>query len=83
MQSESSSADAFEIRCESCSVSFPSDTRICMHCGAKLDKRLASGEDEATPHPEDGEVSIGRRLGSTSMWIVLAVIAALARLCER
>lgn len=83
MQNESSSADAFEVRCESCNVSFPSDTRLCLHCGAKLNKRLSWGEDHAAPQPEEGEVSIGRRLGSASMWIVLAVVAALARLCER
>ena len=83
MQSEPSSAHAFEVRCESCNVSFPSGTRRCLHCGAKLNSRLSLGENDAAPHPEAGEVSIGRRLGSASMWIVLAVVAALARLCER
>ncbi|MGE4653241.1 MAG: hypothetical protein AAEJ53_20330 [Myxococcota bacterium] len=83
MENESPSTHAFEVRCESCNVSFPSGTRLCLHCGAKLNKRLSWGEDEAASHPEEGEVSIGRRLGSASMWIVLAVVAALARLCER
>ena len=83
MQPESPAAHAFEVRCDSCNVSFPSATRRCLHCGAKLDKRLSRGEDLDAPQPEEGEVSIGRRLGSASLWIVVAVVAALARLCER
>jgi len=32
-----SAADPFEVRCHRCDVSFPVETRVCMHCGGRID----------------------------------------------
>jgi len=82
MQTDSANPNPFEIRCENCAVSFPRETRQCIHCGAALGTRFAWGQNEEATAPTDGEGSVARRMGSAVLWIVLAFSAVLARLCE-
>ena len=82
MQTDSSNPNPFEIRCENCEVSFPVETRRCLHCGAPLGTRFSWTQTEEASQPASSEVSVGRRLGSAALWIVLALSAVLARLCE-
>ena len=82
MQTESSDPIPFEIRCENCDVTFPRETRHCLHCGEKLGSRVFPRPDEEPAQAAEGEFSIGRRLGSAGLWAVLALSAVLVRLCE-
>lgn len=82
MQTESSDPIPFEIRCENCEVSFPRETRRCLHCGEKLGSRFSLGPAEDPPQAAEGEFSVARRLGSAGLWAVLALSAVLVRLCE-
>ena len=75
------SPNPFEIRCENCSVSFPSETRTCIHCGAALGSRFSWGGGEEAEVPVEGEGSVARKMGSAMLWIALALSAVLARLC--
>jgi len=83
METDPSSATPFEIRCENCNVSFPVKTKSCLHCGAPLGTRFSWAPAESASQPETNEPTPGRRLGSMALWIVLALAATLARLCER
>jgi hypothetical protein len=38
-----SSASTFEIRCAHCNVSFPAETRQCIHCGRAINSREQAG----------------------------------------
>ncbi len=38
-----SAASPFEVRCHRCDVTFPVETRNCVHCGGRLDPRDQSG----------------------------------------
>jgi hypothetical protein len=86
----------FEVYCYRCRVSFALGTRTCVHCGAPIGRnRMGAGPGPVQPgepaaegvpleladEGELQEVSIGRRLGGTSLWILLAIGAALARMC--
>lgn len=82
MQSDPTSPSPFETRCENCDVSFPSETRQCLHCGAPLGARFPWSQVEEAPQPSGDEGSLVRRLGSAAIWIVLALSAVFARLCE-
>ena len=83
----------FEVYCYRCRATFALGTRNCVHCGATIGRnRMGAtpapvGPQDAAPMEVPGdeaevqEIGIGRRLGGTSMWVLLAVGAALARMC--
>jgi hypothetical protein len=82
----------FELRCHQCNVSFPPDARRCMYCGG----RLGTAEDapsivqttelpaaelpEEELDPEGGSRSTLRILTSL-LWVGLALLASLYRVC--
>jgi len=77
----------FEVFCYDCRVTFPVGTRRCIHCGRPISRRgrhAPEGAERPEILVEEGmpEVSIGRRLGGISLWVLLAVGAALARMCN-
>jgi hypothetical protein len=77
----------YESYCFNCRVTFPADARRCIHCGRPIGRRDPKGarpiaaelpaEDEATQ-----EASLLRRVGSISLWVLVALGAALSRLCQ-
>ncbi len=78
----------FEVYCYDCRVTFPVGTRRCVHCGLPHGRQRVQQLSE-THHVafggEDGEaptLSMGRRMGSAALWVLLVVGAALARLCD-
>ena len=83
----------FEVYCFSCRVTFPTGTRRCVHCGGPIGRRSprisASPQDlselaAALPVEEEApaEPSPARRIGGLSLWILLALGAALSRMCS-
>jgi hypothetical protein len=73
----------YEVYCYDCRVTFAAGTRRCVHCGGRVGSRAAGPVlAGATQLPDDPtEPSIGRRLGGMSLWLLLAVGAALSRMC--
>lgn len=75
----------FEVYCYHCQASFALGTRNCVHCGRrmggapKVPEALLSTEvpEAATA----AEPSVGRRIGGISLWVLIAVGAALTRMC--
>ena len=77
----------YEVYCYSCRVTFAAGTRRCVHCGG----RLVGARQAATAAraPEMLEVAdeaavepgLGRRIGGASLWILIALGAALSRMC--
>jgi hypothetical protein len=79
----------YEVYCYDCRVTFPVGTRRCIHCGRPIGATpLRPGATPITPDagqlPEDmelpGQVSV-RKLGGMSLWVLLALGAALSRFC--
>ena len=71
----------FEVYCYHCQASFAAGTRSCVHCGRRMGgppKRPAAVLSAAAAAPEP---SVGRRLGGMSLWVLIAVGAALTRMC--
>jgi hypothetical protein len=84
---------AYEIRCHHCGVSFPPETKRCIHCGERLGKPLfASGDVDEIPVIQPGdqleeaemEPTGGRwlRAGFTIFWLLLAFGSAAIRACQ-
>jgi hypothetical protein len=78
---------AFEVFCYDCSTSFAAGTKTCVHCGQRIGKRRPGPAAETIQdfsHPDDeqeaGE-SLGKRLASMAVWVVIVLGASLARLC--
>lgn len=76
----------FEVYCFNCRVTFPVGTRRCIHCGQPIGAppggRTANPllpADESAEMPE--LPSAARRFGGLSLWVLLALGAALTRLC--
>jgi hypothetical protein len=82
----------YEVYCYSCRVTFPVGTRTCVHCGRPIGApTLASGALPIGPRstaPEDAmeegadPLSMARRLGGVSLWVLIAVAAAISRFCS-
>ncbi len=83
----------FEVYCFSCRVTFPTGTRRCVHCGGPIGRRsprvsaspqILSKLGVELPAEEEApaESSPARRIGGLSLWILLALGAALTRLCS-
>jgi hypothetical protein len=84
----------YEVYCYSCRVTFPVGTRVCVHCGRPIGTPFAApgalpvgpGAGAGTARDELGEpadpLSIARRLGGASLWVLIAIAAALTRFCS-
>ena len=84
----------YEVYCYGCKVTFPIGTRRCVHCGRPISgSQLTRGIGPITPGgpgpgPADlpdemelpGQVSV-RKMGGMSLWVLLALGAALSRFC--
>lgn len=75
----------FEVYCDDCQVTFAAGTPRCVHCGRRLGGRTRrSAATLQTEMPPDGDIaepSLGRRLGGMSLWVLIAIGAALSRMC--
>ena len=74
----------FEVYCYACRVTFAAGTSHCVHCGGRLGGRAKRGEAAVITDLPDGEVGqpgIVRRLGGMSLWVLIALGAALSRMC--
>jgi hypothetical protein len=76
----------YEVYCYECRVTFPVGTRSCVHCGRPIGAppgvRLPSPLVPAGDGVEAPDtLSSVRRLGGLSLWVLLALGAALSRLC--
>ncbi len=86
MQVQDGAQTPYEVYCFNCRVSFPVGTRRCIHCGGRIGRQRMEavpgpiprelGEEEIAP-----ETSIGRRLGTLSLWMLVAIGAAVYRAC--
>jgi hypothetical protein len=84
----------YEVYCYPCRVTFPTGTRTCIHCGRPIGMpAFASGAlpTGPGPGPVDAEdagpggidpLSAARKLGGVSLWVLIAVAAAVSRLCN-
>lgn len=85
------SSPGYEIRCNHCSVSFPPETKRCLHCGASLGgrgrARAASSflpgllEEETDPVDEPESRGLFRFGMSGAVWVLLALSATCYRAC--
>lgn len=78
----------FEVYCYHCHVTFAAGTRRCVHCGARLGDRPGPPGLFAPPEAsgdladaDAAELSVGRRLGGASLWVLLALGAVVLRMC--
>ena len=80
----------YEVYCYECRVTFPVGTRRCVHCGRPiLSGPLGHGPLPLVPGaaPDAGEELelppqlSARKLGGMSLWVLLALGAALSRFC--
>jgi hypothetical protein len=76
----------YEVYCYECRVTFPLGTRNCVHCGRPIgappgarvpNPLIPTGDAVEAPDP----LSTARRVGGLSLWVLLALGAALSRLC--
>ena len=82
---------AYEVRCYNCNVSFPPGTKRCMHCGGRTGQKPVPGPIPGMepPHPlelEDMEDENPLRRGPArllmgAVWVLLALVASLYRVC--
>jgi hypothetical protein len=77
----------YEVYCNHCRVTFAAGTRSCVHCGGPLSgagrsPAVAGAVLDAPAEAEVAEPSPLRRLGGMSLWVLLALGAALSRMCE-
>jgi ribosomal protein L37E len=86
----------FETRCPNCRVSYPIETRRCIHCGSPTARSAAPAAPEARlqrvqgappPAADEGEEDSAQlqRSGLARamglLWLVLAIAASLYRAC--
>ncbi len=86
---------AYEVRCETCRVTFPLGTKQCLHCGGRLGSKgsvpplSAVFPEAAELDPElldQGEAEqTGRRgpvrLVMSLIWVLLALVGTVFRIC--
>jgi hypothetical protein len=82
----------YEVYCYPCRVTFPVGTRACIHCGRPIGvPAFASGALPVGPGPTEVEdaaqggtdpLSAARKLGGVSLWVLIAVAAAVTRICN-
>lgn len=84
----------YEVRCPSCNVSFPPETRRCLHCGertvrphadeAEVRVHTAAGGATSLEAAEDEAELTPQRLPLRIMslvWVALALVASFWRVC--
>ncbi len=74
----------YEVYCYNCRVTFAAGTPRCVHCGARMGGRAKRGGAAVVTELPEGDVaepSIARRLGGMSLWVLIALGAALSRMC--
>jgi hypothetical protein len=79
----------YEVYCYDCRVTFPVGTRSCIHCGRPIGMtQPARGARPIVPGAADvrDELELPgalntRKLGGMSLWVLLALAAALSRMC--
>jgi len=85
MENRDGAQTPFEVYCHDCKCSFAVGTRVCVHCGRRLGRpgsaRLVPGL-EPTGEEALEEVSPLRRIGGISLWVLIALGAAITRMCE-
>lgn len=96
MRPETAAPAPFETRCPRCGVSYPVETRRCIHCGGPTARaaevappgaRLRRGSGAPPPAAEPGEEETAelQRTGLARamgvLWLVLAIAASLYRAC--
>jgi len=77
---------SFETRCESCNVSFPAETRKCLHCGQRLGARAEVARTPGGGFVElEGEEEVARwaplRMVMGVLWVVIVLVLSLVRAC--
>lgn len=89
METRTGPQTPFEVYCYHCKVTFPIDTRRCIHCGRPIGSAPAThGGPPINPGAADlpdemelpGQISV-KKLGGMSLWVLLALGAALSRFC--
>jgi hypothetical protein len=89
METRNGPQTPFEVYCYDCKVTFPVGTRRCIHCGRPVGgnplTRGATPISPGTADPDElvelpGQVSI-RKFGGMSLWVLLAIGAAISRFC--
>lgn len=81
-------ANPYEVYCTRCSVSFPVDTRVCVHCGQPIGRAVPVAPALRGPDPFDEarpEESPGRSLAFSPMtfvWLLAAVATVIYRSCQ-
>ena len=87
MESVEAAQTPYEVYCHHCRVTFPSETRNCMHCGGRLGgmsvetpfrRRIA-----VTREDDESAVSPLRRFGGLAVWGLLALSAVISNLCSQ
>jgi len=89
----------FESYCFSCGVTFPVETKRCVHCGGRLARagQKAEGVAEAVAPTlptrgggvddevleEEGASLTLRRFGGLLIWALVALSALLSNLCQK
>lgn len=77
----------FEVYCDHCKVTFAAGTKKCIHCGQRLGSPgmptpgSAAAARELDPEGGMDAANPLRRAGGVSLWVLVAVMAALARMC--
>ena len=87
----------YEVYCHQCRVTFPAETKRCLHCGAKLGAGISqrlepvprSEHGTGPPAPQDvveeeeaeNRGLLMRRFGGLAVWGLVAISALLSRLC--
>jgi len=81
----------YEVYCSNCHVTFALGTPRCIHCGQRLGRSarpgLAGLVEAGSPgkpvsqEEMEAEASPLRRVGGISLWVLIALGAALARMC--
>ncbi len=51
----------YEVRCARCNVSFPPETRVCMHCGGRTGPSIVEVPDQQPAFGEGGGSGISLR----------------------
>jgi len=85
---EATPANPYEVYCTHCRVSFPVDTRVCVHCGQRIGRSAALAGAPVGPGPfeEDlPEQAPTRSLAfspTTFVWLLAAVATVVYRSCQ-
>ena len=89
---------AFEAWCPRCRVTWPPETRTCVHCGGRVAPTRALADDamqggapaaEEIQGPRDAEAAARRspmrllRVGIAALWLALALAGSLLRHCNQ